>query len=544
MAVDRVNTKNNRHYKLLIKIFAISMSLYHLYSIITGAFEPYFYRFTHLAFALVLGYLLLALKKDGSCQYSSFIMAFFAISLYFYFFKNYSRLIMLIPGLHVLTLWDKIMGILLIFLILEGTRKYIGIFLSMVAMFFLLYIFLAPYLPGMLNYKGLSFSYVTHYLVYTLEGIFSSPIASSSTYIILFLIFGSFLSISGVGDYFIELATLITGGSRGGSAKIALLSSALVGTIVGSPSANVAITGTFTIPLMKQNGFKADFAAAVEAAASTGGMILPPVMGSVAFVMADMIGVSYSQIARASLIPAILYFVSILFMIDFYAAKNNLIGLSRNNRPPVLKTLKNSYNLFPVLAIIIMLVKGFSPIFAGLFGIVSCLLIGILNIKNRQIFIKILEALEKASINAVQIILACAVSGIIIGAISLTGLSGKITSMILKLSGGIEILVLFFVMLIAIILGMGLTITPVYIMASVLGGPALISLGFTPIAAHLFILYFAVFAPLTPPLAITSYIAANLAGGNMVKTALNALSIASIGFLTPYIFIYIMNYYY
>lgn len=524
--------------KLSLRILAIIMSVYHLYTIVMGRAEPLFYRFTHLTFALMLGYLLLGRKKDGLNKLYTLALGIATVFLYIYFYLNYERLIILIPGLHILTTWDKVMGILLIFLVLEGTRRHIGILLSMVSMIFLIYIFLGPYLPGLWYHRGFSFDYVVHYLAYTLEGIFGSPIAISSSYIILFIIFGSFLTISGVGDYFIKLASVLAGGTKGGPSKIAVLSSALIGTIVGAPSSNVVITGTFTIPLMKQNGFKTDFAAAVEAAASTGGLILPPIMGSTAFIMAEMLGISYSQVARASLIPAVLYFLSIFFMVDFYAAKNNLSGLPRCERPPLSDTLRESYKLLPLFAIIIMLINGYSPIFAGLSGIVSCLLIGILNINKQLIVIKILGALEKASITAVQIILACAVSGIIIGSISLTGLSGKFTSIILELSSGKEILVLFFVMITTIILGMGLVITPVYIMASVLGGPALISLGFTPIAAHLFILYFAVFAPLTPPLAITSYVAANIAGGNMGKTALNALFLASAAFIIPYIFIY------
>lgn len=526
-------------FQLFIKAFAIFVSLYHLYSIIIGKTEPYFYRFTHLVFALVLGYLLLALKKNGFFnKLCSLALGIATVSLYIYFYIHYERLIVLIPGLHTLTFWDKIMGILLIFLVLEGSRKYIGVLLSMIGIIFLIYIFIGPYLPGLLYHRGLTFAYVIHYLVYTFEGVFGSPIAISSTYMILFLIFGSVLSISGVGDYFIKLATAVAGGARGGPAKIAVLSSALIGTIVGSPSSNVVITGTFTIPLMKKNGFKADFAAAVEAAASTGGLILPPIMGSTAFIMAEMLGISYAQVARASLIPAVIYFLSILVMVDFYAVKNNLLGLPKHGRPSLSNTLKQSYKLLPLFAVIIMLINGYSPIFAGLSGIASCLLIGVFGINNQPFFMKILEALEKAAVTAVQITLACAVSGIIMGAISLTGLGGKFTSMILELSSGIEILVLFFIMIITIILGMGLVITPVYIMTAVVGGPVLISFGFTPIAAHLFILYFAVLAPLTPPLAITAYVAANVAEGDMGKTAFNALFLASPGFLIPYIFIY------
>ena len=531
-------TNKKTVFQLSIKAFAIIMSLYHLYSIIIGRTEPYFYRFTHLTFALLLGFLLLVMKKDAINKTYLLVLVITTLLVYIYFYFNYERLIFLIPGLHALTFWDKVVGIILFFLVLEGTRRYVGLFLSIIALIFLIYVFIGPYLPGIFHHKGAIHDFVFHYLVYTFYGIFSSPIASSSTYIMLFLIFGSFLSISGVGDYFVQLATALAGGTRGGPAKIAVISSALVGTIVGSSTSNVIITGTFTIPLMKKSGFSPEFAAGVETAASTGGAILPPIMGSVAFVMAEILGVSYLQVAKASLVPAIIYFLSILSMVDFYAAKNNLHGLPKDKRPSLSKALKDSYKLFPLFMIIIMLIRGYSPIFAGLSGIASCLLIMMFDNNNHHFFVKVLEALEKSSLTAVQIILACATSGIIIGSISLTGLGGKFTSIILQLTGGIEILVLFFTMVTAIILGMGLMITPVYIMTAILGGPALISIGFKPIAAHLFILYFAILAPLTPPMAITSYVAANIAGGNMGKTALNGLVLASAGFIIPYIFIY------
>ena len=531
-------TENNGLFHISIKALAIFMSIYHLYSIVEGRTEPYFYRFTHLALALLLGYLLLAMKKDGFNRIYASILGISTVFVYIYFYINYERLIVLIPGLHTLTRWDIFMGVILILLVLEGTRMYIGWLLSLVSVIFLIYAFTGPYLPGLLHHRGLSFAYMIHYLTFTFEGIFGIAIAISSSYIILFLIFGSFLRVSGVGDYFIKLATALAGGARGGPAKIAVLSSAFIGSIIGSPSSNVAITGTFTIPLMKKNGFKTDFSAAVEAAASTGGLILPPIMGSTAFIMAEILGITYAQVARASLIPAVMYFLAILIMVDIHAVKNNLIGLPKQERPALNVTLKQCYKLLPLPVIIIMLIKGYSPIFAGLAGIISCLILGIFNTDNKLSFTRILEALERASITAVQIILACAASGVIIGAIALTGLTGKFSSILLQLSGGIEILVLFFIMISTIILGMGLAITPAYIMAAVLGAPALISLGFTPIAAHLFILYFAVLAPLTPPFAITAYVAANIAEGNMGKTALQALLLVSSGFLIPYIFIY------
>lgn len=521
-----------------IKILAIFMSLYHIYNVIGGGIEPLFYRFTHLSLGLLLGFIISFSGKKDFSKLSSLLFVVITVFIYSYFYLQYDRLVALIPGFNMLTNWDKIVGILLIILVLESTRRYIGWVLPLISIIFLVYLFIGPNLPGILNHKGLSLSHIIHYLTFSFEGIFGSAIAVSSGYIVLFLIFGNFLSVAGIGEYFVNLATTLAGGTRGGAAKIAILSSAFIGTIIGAPTANVAITGSFTIPLMKQKGFKPDFAAGVEAAASTGGLILPPIMGSTAFIMADILGISYIQIARASLIPAIIYFLSILIMVDIYALKNNLSGLPKRDRPLCNVILRESYKLLPLIIITMLLIKGFSPAFAAIGGLASALVLSIYNIRDWIFIKKSLEALEKASITAIQLISACAVSGIIMGVFSLTGLSGKITHILLQTIGKIEIFVLIFIMISALVLGSSLAITPTYLLCAVWGVPVLASFGFEPLAAHLFIFYFAVFAPLTPPFAITSYVAANIAGGELGKTAIKALYLASSGFIIPYMFIY------
>ncbi len=524
--------------QVIVKYLAIFISFYHLYNIVGGRIEPFFHRFTHLSLALFLGYLLLSLKKDGINKLFSIALGIVVLLLYLYFIFNYERIIILVPGLNKLTNWDKIIAILFIILVFDCTRRYIGWILPTISMIFLTYIFVGPYLTGILHYKGLSLTYVIHYLTFTFEGIFGSAIAVSSSYIILFLIFGNFLNITGVGDYFIKLATALAGGSRGGSAKIAVLASALIGTIMGAPTANVVITGTFTIPLMKKKGFEPDFSAGVEAAASTGGMILPPIMGSTAFIMAQILGITYFQVARAAMIPAIIYYSAILIMVDLYAAKKNLLGLPKHERPPLIVILKDSYKLLPLIVIIILLLRGYSPDFAGIVALIITILLGIIKPLDRLSFEKAMEGLEKAPITAIQLIMACAVSGIIMAAISLTGLSGKITYILLQSMGSLKLLILLFIMISALILGMGLAVTPTYLLCAVLGVPVLTSLGFIPLAAHLFILYYAVLAPLTPPFAITSYTAANIAGGQFGKTAIQALFLTSSGFIIPFMFIY------
>ncbi len=522
----------------MVKLFAVFMSLYHLYNTAIGGTDPLLYRFTHVSMALVLGFMLLAIKKEGLRLMADGMLAGAAILVYLYFNYNFERLVTHIPFLDMPVRGDLIAGVVLIVLVLEGTRRYIGWLLSLITLLFLLYALGGPFLPGLLSHGGLSFAIVIDYMAFTLNGIMGSAIAVSSQYLILFIIFGSFLRVTGVGEYFTELATALAGGTRGGPAKVAVITSAFIGSIIGSAAANVSTTGVFTIPLMKKAGFKPDFAAGLEAAASTGGTMLPPIMGSSAFLMAELLGIPYIEVAKASLLPALLYFLAVLIMVDIEAMKGGLQGLAKGEIPKLKDAVKRSYNLLPIFVIVAALVKGFSPSFAALTGILICVLLGLLADKNRLSFSRVLEALEKSSVTAVQIIMACAVSGIIIGTVSLTGLSGKLTSILLRSSGGIEICILFFIALSAIILGMGMVISPAYIMAAVLGAPVLIGLGFKPIAAHLFILYFAALAPLTPPVALASYTAAGIAGGNMAKTAIKAVGLASAGFLIPFIFIY------
>ena len=528
----------------LITVLGIGLSLFHIYCTIVGGHDPLKFRFTHVAFFTILGGLVL-LKKDLTKPVRPLALLIDCIliagvgTVYVYFLIHYSRIFSHIPFMHTPPASDVWMSCLLIVVVLAAAWRHIGWLLPVVSMVFLAYGAFGSYLPGALNHSGVSFENMIDYLCFTTNGIFGSAVNTSSHYLILFVIFGAFLGVTGVGEYFTQLATALAGGTRGGPAKVAVISSALVGSITGSAAANVMTTGVFTIPLMKRTGFSNDFSGAVEAAASTGGAMLPPIMGSAAFLMADILGVPYLDVAKASLIPAILYYLAVLFIVDLEAVKRGLRGLPAAELPSRKEALKRLYNLLPLVVIIVALFSGYSASYACLIGISSCIVIGLLNRKRGGLTIRrFFEALENGSTNAVKIVSACACSGIIVGMVSLTGLGGKFTSMMLSVSGGIEILVLLFIMLSALILGMGMTISPAYIMASVLGAPILLKLGFTPIAAHLFILYFAALAPLTPPVALASYAAAGISGGDMNRTGWIAVRLASVGFIIPYVFLY------
>ena len=528
----------------IITVFGICLSLFHIYCTLVGGHDPLKFRFTHLAFFTVLGGLVLMnadLKKKKGPFYLIVDGALIVgvLVVYGYFLMNYSRIFSHIPFMHVPPQMDVIMCCVLLVVVLAAAWRHIGWLLPVVSLVFLLYGIFGANLPGGLKHTGVSFENMVDYLCFTTNGVFGSAINTSSHYLILFVIFGAFLAVTGVGEYFTRLATALAGGTRGGPAKVAVLSSALVGSITGSAAANVMTTGVFTIPLMKKTGFSNNFSGAVEAAASTGGAMLPPIMGSAAFLMADILGIPYLDVAKASLIPAILYYLAILFIVDLEAVKQGIRGLPASELPSKRDTLKELYNLLPLIVIIVALFSGYSAAYSCLIGIASCILIGIINRKKGGLTLKrFLEALEKGSTNAVKIVSACACAGIIVGMVSLTGLGGKFTSMMLSVSGGIELLVLAFIMVSALILGMGMTISPAYIMAGVLGAPILLKLGFTPIAAHLFILYFAAMAPLTPPVALASYAAAGIAEGDMNKTGWQAVRLALVGFIIPYVFIY------
>jgi TRAP transporter 4TM/12TM fusion protein len=527
-----------RNINRFVKLFAVFMSLYHLYCAAVGGTDPLFFRFTHVAMALFLAFLSAFSSSSGLRRAGDGFMAAVAVLLYCYFYFNFDRFVTYVPFMDTPARWDTVLGLVLILLVLEATRRYIGPSLSLIALVFLLYALTGPVLPGIWQHRGLSVVDVIHYVSFTLNGILGSAVAVSSGYLVLFIIFGSFISITGAGEYFTLLAVALAGKTRGGPGKVAVLTSAFIGSIIGSAAANVSTTGVFTIPLMKKTGFKPDFAAGVEAAASTGGGMLPPIMGASAFLMAELLGIPYLEVAKASLLPALLYFMSVLVMVDIEATKNGLQGLAGGQRLSTAEVLKQSGNLLSLVVVVYSLLTGYTPSFAALAGIVTSCLWGAVKTKDRLSPGLVLAGLEKAAVTGLQIILACAAAGIIIGSVSLTGLSGKVTSIMLMHVRDYQLLILFIIMISTVILGMGMPISPTYIMASVLGAPALIALGFEPVAAHLFILCFAALAPLTPPVALASYAAAGIAGSSFVRTSRHAIFLASCGFVIPYIFIY------
>lgn len=437
---------------------------------------------------------------------------------------------------------DIILGIIATLIVLEAARRSIGTPLVIVAIVFISYGFLGPYMPIIIGHRGYSITRIAEHLFLATEGIFGVPLYVMSTYIFAFILFGAFLQSTGGAKRFITLAYALTGASKGGPAKTAVVASGLMGTISGSSLANVVTTGSFTIPLMKKLGYKPSFAGGVEAAASSGGQIMPPIMGAAAFIMVEMTGIPYLQIVKASFIPATLYFISIFIMVHFEAVRLDLKAIPRKDLPDVKESIKNSLPLLiPIFTIIFLLIMGFSPLKAALYSSITMIIMVSFKKETRLSIKDILRTFELAAYNSISITAACAVCGIIIGIVSLTGVGLKFSQIILTISGSNLFITLLLTMITSIILGMGLPTTAKYIVLATIAAPVLVQLGVPLIAAHLFIFYYGVVAEVTPPVALTSYAAAAVAGSPSVETAFKGLRLSFAAFLVPFLFVYNLN---
>jgi TRAP transporter 4TM/12TM fusion protein len=422
-------------------------------------------------------------------------------------------------------------------MILELTRRVAGLALVIITAVFLVYTFTAHLLPGILAVQN-AYTWQRFFgHVYSDAGILGPTTAVSSTYIILFIIFAAFLQASKVGDYFVNFAFATAGRARGGPAKVAIFASGLMGMINGTSAGNVVATGSLTIPLMKKVGYHKKTAGAVEAAASTGGQIMPPIMGAGAFIMAEITGIPYTDIAIAAIIPAVLYFVSIYFMVDFEAAKLGMRGMRQDELPRFNKLVRQVYLFIPIIILIVALFVGYSVIRAGTLATVAAAVVSWFT-PHRMGLRSILKAFELAGIMSIQIIAVCACAGIIVGVISLTGVGARFSSLLLGLAGVSQLLALFFAMCIAILLGMGMPTTAAYAVAASVVAPGLIQLGIPTLTAHFFVFYFAVLSAITPPVALASYAAAGISGANPMETSVSSFKIGIAAFIVPYMFFY------
>jgi TRAP transporter 4TM/12TM fusion protein len=496
-------------------------------------------RGIHLLFILVLGFLYKGSRAGGkSLVWWDWIFIAMAVSSSLYLLFTWRGR----SGAYIPSVDEVIFGLIMIIAILEATRRYVGWALSVTAIIFLAYALFGSDLPGLLAHKPYSLKRLASFLFTTTEGIYGLPIHISATFVMLFVLFGSFLNSSGAGKLFVDIAFSITGRARGGPAKAAVASSALMGSISGSSIANVVTTGTFTIPLMKKMGYPPHVAAAVEAVASTGGMIMPPVMGAVAFLIAEYLNISYLEVVKAALLPSVLFYVSVYFYVDFEAFKRNLVGLKKEELPSFWHCLKQGwYALLPLATLIIWIVIGWSPMRAAFWSIVVLLGTVLLRrlIKAERLGLgMIVDALSSGARSAIPVAIACACAGIILGVMGVTGLGIKLSNFILTLSGGSLFFGLILSAITSLILGIGLPATAIYIMMAATNAPALIQMGGPPLAVHLFLFYFGIISTLTPPVALTAYAAAAVAGAEPNKTGFKAFTMGILAYIIPFLFVY------
>ena len=432
---------------------------------------------------------------------------------------------------------DLIAISIILLLLLEGTRRIYGMILPTVAIVFLLYCHFGQYFSGGLGHSGYSWKKTISYML-GYEAVFGSPMNASATMVFLFMVFGAFLTFSGAGPFFIDLAMSLAGSKRGGPAKVAVISSALFGTVSGNSVANVVSTGAFTIPLMKSVGYKPKFAAAVEATASSGGQIMPPILGSAAFIMAELIGAPYSEIMLASIIPALLYFFTVFLMVDIEAAKNNLTGVAKEELPKRKYVLQNLYMLLPLVVLtIVMTVLNQSAIRAASWGILSCIIVYI--IKNRKFsFKEIMDAMADGAKSACGMICACGTAGIVVGVLNMTGAGIKFASFVVEVANGHLLVALILTMIATLILGMGLPTSASYIICAAVAAPALIDMGLTAIQAHMFVFYFACISAITPPVAMAAYAGATISGSKPMEVGFTACKLGICAFIVPFMFCY------
>ena len=520
--------------KHLVTLVAVAMSLYHMYVAAFGPPEAIIFRGTHLIFALILVFLLYPYKPNGNLAWRStdLLLMVLGIGGILHIFIDYEAFTNRIIYIDELTKADLFFSFVMVFVVLEGTRRVIGWALPLTALIFIAYaaFFTQVKLPVLMEQLYLS-----------TEGIFGSTLGVSASYVMLFVIFGAFMEKGGTGQLFMDFAMSITGKSAGGPGKVAVVSSSLFGTVSGSAVANVMVDGPITIPLMKRTGFRPPFAAAVESVASTGGQLMPPVMGAAAFVMAEFLAVPYAQVAIWAIIPAVLYYLSVFFAVHFEAKRYKLAGIPESELPRFGQVMLQRGHLFiPIMIILVGLFMGFSAPLCALVAALACLPVALMRKLTREgiTWMTAIQALEEGARNALSVAMACACAGLVIGCVTITGLGIVFTQVVIELASNTLILALLLTALAGIVLGMGMPTTPAYIVMVALLVPAIIKMGVAVPAAHMFALYFAILSAITPPVALAVFAAAGLAKADMWESGFAAMRAAAPAYIVPFMFVF------
>jgi len=529
----------NKWLQLFVSFIAVAFALYHLYTAYAGPIVTLKHRSLHVAIILCLIFLLYPGWKKASRKKLALydgVLALLSVGTAGYIFFFYMEIVNRggIPSA-----LDVLFATMTCLLVLEASRRIAGWELTVMALVSIAYAYWGAYLPGDFAHRGYTLSDIFNYMYVTTEGIFGDAISVSASFIILFIIFGAFLSKSGMGTLFNDLSLALAGSSKGGPAKVGVIASAIHGSINGSAVASVVTTGSFTIPMMKRVGYKAEFAGAVEATAAVGGQILPPIMGAAAFIMAETLGVSYISIAAAALIPALMYYFGLLVQVHLRADRDDLRGLRKDEIPKVKDVLlERGHLLLPLIMLVVLLVVGYTPTIVAFYTILATIVIAAFRKSSRMGLRDILQALEQGVRDTLGVAVACAAVGITVGVFSLTGFGLKLANIILMMGQGSLFLTLFFTMVASIILGLGLPSIPCYIITATMAAPALAAFGIDPLVSHLFVFYFGVIANLTPPVALAAFAGAGIAGSDPQRTGWISCKLALAGFIVPFIFVY------
>lgn len=539
-AESRVRETPWKPLALLISGVAVFTALYHMYTAYFGMPPTLIHRSLHVSLILFLVFMLYPPARRARATWWRIPDAVLALASFvptLYLVQNYEQLV-LQAGRYTST--DILVATLLVVLVLEAARRVTGWALPILAVLFILFGLYGRELPGLFRHRGYDWDTLAYNFFATTEGIFGTAIGVSATYIFLFILFGAFLAKSGMSQMFNDLALAIAGQGRGGPAKVATLASGFMGSINGAAIANVVSTGAFTIPLMKKIGYTRTFAGAVESTASVGGQILPPIMGAAAFIMAETLGVPYTTVALAAIVPVLLYYVSLIAQIHLRATRMGLKGIAKENLPDVLGVLKErGHLLIPLVFLLYMLfLSGRTILYSAFLTILVTIVVAMLRKTTRMSPLQILQALEDGTRSALGVAVACASVGVIVGVVTVSGFGVTLAGAIVSLSGGVLFWTLVMTMVACLVLGMGLPSIPAYIITATMAAPALTELGVEPIVAHLFVFYFGLFANITPPVALASFAAAGISGGSPMRTGVASLKLASAGFVIPYIFVY------
>ena len=525
-----------------LAIIGVALSLFELYTAGIIAMTAMRHRAVVLTCILVMTFLTMPLYKGARKDRLNFalivdlILIALTIGIGCYIFVD---LINIFERQGEWSPWDIRVSIALLLLVLEATRRVIGLNLMLIACFFLLFGYFGQYMPELIVHKGYSVERIATTLSLTTEGIFGLPLGVASTFVFIFILFGAFLDTSGAGSFFINLSYSITGRFSGGPAKTAVVASGFMGSVAGSAVANVVATGSFTIPMMIKIGYKKHVAAAVEAAASTGGQLMPPIMGAGAFLMAEFTQTPYLEIVKIAFIPAVLYFFSVILFVHFEAQKQGIWGLPKEDLPHLGETLKKGVHfIIPVAVLVTVLMMNYSPMMAGFVAILAVYFTALLRKNSRISFKRLLKTLEQGARNAIMVVVACAAAGIIVGIVNLTGTGLRFSSLVVSLSQGIPLLALLLVALTSLFLGMGLPVTASYIVLVILAGPGLMELGIPLLTAHMIVFWYSQDANITPPVALESFAASGIAGSKPMKTAFTSWKLAKGLYILPIIMAY------